>query len=378
MKILLAAGIYPPEIGGPASFAPRMAEYLRSQGHDVFVITYGDEKTDRGSTGSVTVVSRSGGVLARYVRYAWRAWRLVRQHRLSLVFAQGPVSEGFPAAIVALCARIPFVMKVVGDVAWEAASAHGVEETLDVFVERRHAGKIGMLERIERWTASRAVSIVVPSQYLQSIVMRWGVVKEKIEVIYNQVEVAPVLSMAEKRELREMHGLSEADRVLVSVARFVPWKQMDFLVRVMEKLPLNKKLVLIGDGPEFSRVKALTQEKELSSRVLLIGRQPPRTVQAWYRLADLFLLPSLYEGLPHVALEALEAGVPVIVSDRGGNPEVQTLYGADWVTVLPPVNALQWAESIRAQLNRESRPSLPKPFSRGMESAYEHWLSRYV
>jgi len=239
MKLVIATGIYPPEIGGPAGYAKRLSQALADKGHGVTVVTYGDEKTEQGpnkiichSEGSrsdrenlqndtasealsesvdmlfnVIVVKRSGGVFVRYVRYAWHVWRQARQ--ADLVYLQDTVSCGLPGSIGAALAGTPTMLKVVGDYAWEqyqqtdyvqrttsnvqrgeTYAARGAE-LLDEFLTHKHAGKIGWFEKIERWVAKRAKAIIVPSKYLKTVVEKWGIDSGKVNVVYNSIEPLP-------------------------------------------------------------------------------------------------------------------------------------------------------------------------------------------
>lgn len=342
MKIVLATGIYPPDIGGPASFVHRLAAEFKDRGDESIVICYGDERTIRGEGWDVRVVSRSVFVLRRYLRYMVEVWKAAQSS--DVVFLQGPVSEGFPGTIGAVLAGKPIVMKIVGDYAWEIYQQTVKQpELLDTFVTHRHAGKIRVLEFLERWTICRAEKIVTPSCYLKHIVEQWGVPSEKIEVVYNQVELPTVVLTRE--ELRTRFHLG-TERVLLTVGRAVPWKEVDFLISLLPKLPPEMILVHIGDGPELGRWKSLAQTLGLESRVRFLGKQNQQTVAEWYRAADVFVLPSSYEGFSHVAVEALASGLPCIVSDKGGNVELLQLVDSG-VVVVPYRDENIWMNEIR-------------------------------
>ncbi len=324
MKIVLATGIYPPDIGGPASFVHRLAGELKARGDEPFVICYGDERTMKDEGWDVRVISRSNNVLVRYVRYAIEVWKMARTAQV--VFLQGPVSEGFPGTIGALLARKPIVMKIVGDYAWEIYQQTVKQpELLDTFVMHRHSGKIRVLEFLERWTIRRAKKIVTPSNYLKWIVEQWGAPSEKIKVIYNQVEL-PSVSVT-REELRARFQLG-TQKVLLTVGRAVPWKEVEFLISLMPKLSSDFTFVHIGDGPELDYWKSLAKTLGLESRIRFLGKQNKQTVAEWYRAADLFVLPSSYEGFSHVAVEALSSGLPCVVSDKGGNVELEHLVSS--------------------------------------------------
>ena len=242
MKIVFATGIYPPEIGGPAGYVKGVATELANHGHEVSVVTYGDEKTETGVNYKVYVARRSSHVLRRYFDYFWQTYRLAR--KADLIYAQGPVSEGLPAALASIFARKPFVLKVVGDYAWEQYQQTGTNyesaritngfkddpakyELLDEFVTHRHKGKVWLMEAIERWVASRAKQIIVPSKYLKSIVEKWGIEADKIKVIYNSI--APLPDVADRESLRQKHELGNRKLILTAV-RAVAWKGGDFFV----------------------------------------------------------------------------------------------------------------------------------------------------
>jgi glycosyltransferase involved in cell wall biosynthesis len=351
MKILIATGIYPPEIGGPASFTRELARELKRRGHEPIVVCYGDEKTLKGEGWPVEVVARAGGPFVRYARYAWRIFLSARQ--ADVVFLQGPVSEGLPGTIGAWLARKPTVMKVVGDYAWEIYRQQSPKnlELLDEFVKKPH-GSVGWLEKIERWTARRAKLVITPSRYLKKIVAAWGVAPEKIHVIYNTIPSLPPTKSRD--ELRATAGLA-GKKLVLTVVRAVPWKHGDFLCEVLAKLPEEYHLTIVGDGPSLADWKRRADELGVSARVIFAGKLNREKVAEWYAMADVFALPSGYEGFPHVVAEAASVGLPSLVSDQGGNPETKELFSG-LVTVLPYLDADAW----RGALSSDVRRSEPK------------------
>lgn len=345
-RLLIATGIYPPEIGGPAKYVPLLADGLVKAGDRVTVVTYGDRKTETGRGWSMSVVPRTGPTVWRYARFFFRMLRLAS--RQDLVFAQTPSADGFPACLAAAIRRKPFALKIVGDYAWEFYSqianrkSQSQTELLDEFLEKRHEGKTGMLERMERFTAKRASSIIVPSAYLASVVRRWGMDQSRIHIIYNAVPTVP--SSAERNVLRRNFGI-ENNRVLFTVARCVPWKGVDFLLDVLADLSAATIFVIAGDGPMKATWEQQAHNAELDSRVRFLGSVPAQTVADWNVAADAFVLASAYEGYPHVVVEALTAGRPCFVSDKAGNKEMGALVpGA--VHVLPYRDRAAWVAAL--------------------------------
>ncbi len=347
-RILIATGIYPPDIGGPAKYVPLLAEGLVNAGDRVKVVTYGDRNTGTGHGWSVSVVPRTGPAVWRYARFFFRALRLAA--RQDLVFAQTPSADGFPASLVAALRRKPFALKVVGDYAWEFYMQHvarGTQhqtELLEEFLEKKHGGMTGMLERMERFTASRAVSVIVPSAYLASVVRRWGLEASRIRTIYNAVPTLP--SSAERNVLRRSFDI-ENKRVLFTVARCVPWKGVDFLLQILPDLSADTVFVIAGDGPMRATWEKQASYAGLASRVRFLGSVSGQAVADWNTAADAFVLASAYEGYPHVVVEALTAGRPCFLSDKAGNKEMGALVPSA-VRVLPYRDREAWVAALSA------------------------------
>ncbi|MBI4138639.1 glycosyltransferase [Candidatus Uhrbacteria bacterium] len=358
MRVLLATGIYPPESGGPATYTKGLFEALRARGHSVQVIAYGET----GRNDGVTRISRKGGPAIRYLRYVWKAFFLAR--RSDILYAQGPVSEGLPATIAAKLAGVPIYIKVVGDYAWEMASQKLNVKTqkfgLDEFLKTRHRGLIGLYERIERWTAKRARRVIVPSRYLKTVVEKWGVPSERVQVILNANE--PLPETRERETERQAFDVAEKVVILTAV-RAVPWKGVSELISWWKELPASHHLVVAGDGPELERWKTLAHELGVGDRVRFLGRINRQELARWYDAADAFVLNSGYEGYPHVVAEAASRGLPCIVSDQGGNPETRETFD-DLVTVLPYLDESSWVNSLTRQSIRPTTYHLqPTPYS---------------
>ncbi|MDD5725910.1 MAG: glycosyltransferase family 4 protein [Patescibacteria group bacterium] len=351
MKMVLATGIYPPEIGGPAGYVRGLAAELVSRGHQVAVVAYGTDKTEMGRGFEVTVILRTYGPLVRYCRYMLAVRRLARKS--DLVYIQGPVSEGLPGMLGAILANKPTVLKIVGDYAWEQYQQTSVKnpELLDEFLTHRHSGKVRLFEAIERWVAKKAKVIIVPSKYLKTVVEKWGIPSNKIKVVYNSI---PPLPSVVDDQLRVKHQL-EDKKVILTVVRAVPWKGGDFLCDCLKELPIDYVLAVIGDGPSLEQWKQHAERISVADRVIWLGRLSRAEVANWYRAANVFVLATGYEGFPHVVVEACSVGLQCIVSDRGGNPETKEFF-PDLVTVAPYQNKQAWVREIEARFsNRDSR-----------------------
>lgn len=352
MKILLATGIYPPDAGGPATYTRGLARALVERGHEVEVVCYADDDWDRrtgndemGISIEVHRVFRSLPLLRRYFDYFKQVY--FRARTADLVYLQGPVSEGLPGALATWLTGNPYFLKVVGDYAWEVYMQSDDDggrgkESLDEFLQREHKGKIGWIEKAERLVARGAKRVIVPSVYLRRVVRRWGVLKERISVINNAVSVFPI--GLDRDVFRRDRGL-ENKKVIFTAVRAVPWKNIDFIIRLIPSLADDAIFVIAGEGPLYDEWKDLACEMDLETRVRFVGKLNKREMGEWYRAADVFVLPSDYEGFPHVIPEAASFGLPCLVSDMCGNPETEHHFPT-LVRILPYLDTGAWISAL--------------------------------
>lgn len=310
LRVCLVSGIFPPDIGGPATFVPKLASSLQERGHEVNVVTLGD-RPERGPAFPFAV-TRIRRRLAKWRRVPATVRAIASAASYAdVIYANGLYLE---AVVAARLTRRPLVMKVVGDWAWERVSVQGsVRDTLDVFQRRRYGFAVELLKSLRGWVARRADRVVVPSRYLRTIVSGWGVPPDRIAVVYNALE--PVETSTPGDEA------ISSGRTIVSVARLVPWKGLDSLCRVVARLP-GVRLRVVGDGPERPSLESLAARLGIKHRVEFLGRVGPEQVAMILRGGDLFVLNSTYEGLPHVVIEAMQARVPVVATAAGGTPEI--------------------------------------------------------
>ena len=307
MKIVLATPLYPPDSGGPATYAKLLKEYLPEQGVDVTLVNFGEV--------------RHLPKVTRHIVYFWRVFKAGRS--ADVIFALDPVSTGLPALLAARILGKPFVVKIVGDFAWEQGTQRfGVQETLDEFVKReRTPFAVACLRAVQTRVARSATRVIVPSHYLKDIIMTkvWNVSEEKIIVINNAI-------IEEAKDTLPDDIKKLPAPWIVSVGRMVPWKGFDGLIDavaiVREKLP-GVGLVLVGDGPDRATLENRAQ-KILKDNFIFAGTRTHQETFSIMAAAAVFVLNSTYEGLSHVLVEATLCGKAIVVTDAGGNSEVIT------------------------------------------------------
>lgn len=316
MKILIASGTFHPEIGGPPTYLYALCRTLVERGHAVRVVTHGHN--EQPYPYRVVRVPRELPAPARLARFTLE---VVRHGRgADVVYAN---DYGLPPALANLLLRRPLAMKVVGDFAWEYAVRHGLispETTIDEFQQRRYGRSVERPRAMQRWYVGRAHAVIVPSEYLRGIVAGWGVRPERLRVIYNAPPPGPARSKAEARTLL---GVAPEARVVAVLARLTPWKGVDHLIEALVGMSADgtpTTLLVAGDGPERERLERLAAPLDGAARFL--GELPREQALAALAAADVVALPSSYEGLSHVLLEAMQAGRTIVASAAGGNREL--------------------------------------------------------
>jgi glycosyltransferase involved in cell wall biosynthesis len=334
VRVLIVSGIWPPDVGGPASHAPEVAAFLRSRGHEVEVLTTA-AAAPAPEAYPVRWISRR---LPALLRYAWGSVLAARAAaRADAVYSTGMFGR---TRVGALLGRAPRVVKLTGDPAYERAVRYGLTRlALDDF-QRSRSPRILWLKLMRDLAMSGARSYVCPSDSLRRIACRWRLVRpERIAVIPNPISVPPP---GDRDELRRRHGLTGP--TLVFAGRLAVQKSLDVALGALAGCE-GIELVIAGDGPERERLEGLARELGVDGRVRFLGPQPREAVLDLLAAADAGLLSSSWENFPHSVVESLAVGTPVIATDVGGVSEVLE-DGANGLLV-PPRDTAALAAAIR-------------------------------
>jgi glycosyltransferase involved in cell wall biosynthesis len=188
--------------------------------------------------------------------------------------------------------------------------------------------KMRLYNRLDRWSLPNADRLVtVCHAFAQELSGSTGVPIDKISVQHNAIRTPPPINSDVVESLRKRFGIDESQRVVLSVGRLSREKAHLDLVEACQTLRQAKpdvafKLIIVGDGPERSRLEAAVESFGCRDSVVFIGQV--NEVQPFYAIADVFALPSHSEGSPNVLLEAMAANLPIVATAVGGVPEMVT------------------------------------------------------
>ena len=170
MRILIVSGIWPPEVGGPASHGPEFGQFLLDRGHQVRAVTTAS-KGGALDPGFPLTMSRSDRQLL--IRLPAGAMAVIAAaRRADVIYATGMYAR---SALASILHRVPLVLKLVNDPAYDRARSLGVfSGTLEEFQGRQTESSVRALKRLRRLTLSRASRVVIPSRFFADIAMRLG------------------------------------------------------------------------------------------------------------------------------------------------------------------------------------------------------------
>ncbi|OHB17878.1 MAG: hypothetical protein A2913_01205 [Parcubacteria group bacterium RIFCSPLOWO2_01_FULL_40_65] len=321
-RITITTGIFWPEIGGPSSYLKAILPELLVRGFKVNLVTRSKKRNypkDKDSKHGIYRIKDLPFKPLNYLRYFLKLMEIARSS--DIIYAQGPISSGYPSYLANKFLKKKFIVKITGDYAWENYSLKN--DIIDVlkFQNKKISGKFSRLKKIQMRICQSADKVIVPSKFLAKVVGHWGVKDENIKVIYNGSGFKP-LAMEKERARREI-GIP--GNIILSAGRLVPWKGFKMLIKIMPELIKEynfARLVIVGDGPEMQNLETIKNNLGLNNKVYLVGQKSQEELKTYLAAADMFVLNTAYEGFSHQLLEAMAAGVPVITTNAGGNPEL--------------------------------------------------------
>ncbi len=316
-RLFVAAGIFHPESGGPATYLYELLPELQKLGWQPRVVTYGAGDTAAYPYPLTRVPRRALPI--RMAHYGVAAFPLLRWadlvyvHTLDLPLVGGKARR---------------VVKMVGDQAWERAIRKGwipSTEDIDTFQTKTYSSVVTAQKTARARQMQAMDGVIVPSQYLKRMVAGWGVDENKISVVYNALPPHMMATPQAGHELSQIEARKQLNLpdapTLLTAARLTAWKGIDHLIDAQKHIP-DVRLIVAGEGELMDALKAQASAYGLAERVSFLGKISRDKLAVYMKAADYLVLYSGYEGLSHTLLESLLAGTPVIASDKGGNPEV--------------------------------------------------------
>jgi glycosyltransferase involved in cell wall biosynthesis len=303
MKISIITGIYPPDIGGPATFSKQMLNWLLSKNITSQVLTLSDNKSQI-NLPNVVFMEKSKFLPVRVLKSIPIIIKNIINSHLICTGLYEEVGISIWVIKKVFRTKHKYVARVVGDPVWERYSNKHFATQMKI-----NEFKLDYTSRLQRkiltWSLNQFNIIICPSEQLKELCENWGV-KSEIKVIKNGFETYDM-----------KNGTSEKIYDFVTISRIVSWKNLEYIVEKCIKL--NASLLVVGDGPELNKMIKKYQNSKL---INFAGRCTAEAVRFKLAQSKNFINASIYEGMSFSTLEAISTGMPIYISDIPGNSQI--------------------------------------------------------
>jgi len=319
----VTVGIFPPDIGGPATFVPKIAKYFQDElNYEIEILTLSDNKNSNiNDDFSVKRIDRNLPIIYRWLKTIFTIYKLGKNK--DLIFVNGLGTE---ATVANIFLKKKIIRKIVGDPVWERAySKAKISESFDEFQVKNYGFSISLQKKVRSFSIKKSDIVVTPSQHLKNFILNLGF-KNKIEIINNGVFIP-----------EENTNIFTNDQINITiVSRLVSHKNIKKIIRAISDL--NDPLIylnIIGDGPELNQLQKISLESNNKDNIIFHGKLNRDEINHIFLNSDIYIQASNYEGLPHSLLEAMSYGIPVLCTPVGECKEILGNEDRGYILDLP-------------------------------------------
>ena len=323
MRILVTVGIFPPDIGGPATFVPKIAKYFQDElNYEIEILTLSDNKNSNiNDDFSVKRIDRNLPIIYRWLKTIFTIYKLGKNK--DLIFVNGLGTE---TTIANIFLKKKIIRKIVGDPVWERAySKAKISESFDEFQVKNYGFSISLQKKVRSFSIKKSDIVVTPSKHLKNFILNLGF-KNKIEIINNGVFIP-----------EENTNIFTNDQINITiVSRLVSHKNIEKIIKAISDL--NSPLInlnIIGDGPELNQLQKISLESNNKDNIIFHGKLNRDDINHIFLKSDIYIQASNYEGLPHSLLEAMSYGIPVLCTPVGECKEILGNEDRGYILDLP-------------------------------------------
>jgi glycosyltransferase involved in cell wall biosynthesis len=299
-----------------------------------------------------------------------------------LTMADGEQAMGWISSLVALFRLTRYLIKIRPTIVHSFLFRANIISRVGAFLARVPlvissvrvmGGEKDYYHTVERVTSCMVDHYITVSDSVKEYLIEKGTIPpEKITTIYNGVALNGLTPEGEGGS-PDLLGVESNDSVILAVGRLHRQKGYDYLIRaiatVKREVP-SVKLLIAGEGEEENDLKNLVKSLDLSKEVILTGLC--REVEKLLNFTELFVLPSLWEGMPNAVLEAMAAAKPVVATRVGGVPEL--VMDGETGILVPPEDSESLARAIVGLLRNTAQAN--SMGNAGRKRVQEHFSLR--
>ena len=372
MKILMLTWEYPPRIvGGIARVVHDLSKRLIKDGHEVTVVTYRDNadvpeyENDKGvnvyrvdnymihpNNFIDWIMQLNFNMLSKATKIINKegGFDVIHAHDWLVTYAAKSLKNAYDIPIVATIH------------ATEAGRNSGIHDETQRYINDTE------------WLLTyEATEVIVNSNYMKNEIQRlFGLPFDKINVIPNGINLSNFTGIERDYDFRRQYAMDN-EKIILYVGRLVYEKGVQHLIAAMPKILSNyndAKLIIAGRGGMMDELRAEASNLGLNDKIYFTGYLNSKQVQKMYKCADVAVFPSTYEPFGIVALEAMLAGVPTVVSDVGGLDEIVT-HGVDGMksyagnanSIADSVTALLYDHQLATNVSKKAKQKVKDQFN---------------
>ena len=372
MKILMLTWEYPPRIvGGIARVVNDLSKRLIKDGHEVTVVTYRD-------SADVPEYENYKGVnvyrVDNYMIHPNNFIDWIMQLNFNMLSKATEIinKEGGFDVIHAHDWLVTYAAKSLKN-AYDipiVATIHATEAGRNSGIHDETQRYINDTEWLLTYEATE---VIVNSNYMKNEIQRlFGLPFDKINVIPNGINLSNFTGIERDYDFRRQYAMDN-EKIILYVGRLVYEKGVQHLIAAMPKILSNyndAKLIIAGRGGMMDELRAEASNLGLNDKIYFTGYLNSKQVQKMYKCADVAVFPSTYEPFGIVALEAMLAGVPTVVSDVGGLDEIVT-HGVDGMksyagnanSIADSVTALLYDHQLATNVSKKAKQKVKDQFN---------------
>ena len=372
MKILMLTWEYPPRIvGGIARVVHDLSKRLIKDGHEVTVVTYRDNAdVPEYENDKVVNVYRVDNYMIHpnnFIDWIMQLNFNMLSKATEIINKEGGFdvihAHDWLVTYAAKSLKNAYDIPIVATIhATEAGRNSGIHDETQRYINDTE------------WLLTyEATEVIVNSNYMKNEIQRlFGLPFDKINVIPNGINLSNFTGIERDYDFRRQYAMDN-EKIILYVGRLVYEKGVQHLIAAMPKILSNyhdAKLIIAGRGGMMDELRAEASNLGLNDKIYFTGYLNSKQVQKMYKCADVAVFPSTYEPFGIVALEAMLAGVPTVVSDVGGLDEIVT-HGVDGMksyagnanSIADSVTALLYDHQLATNVSKKAKQKVKDQFN---------------
>lgn len=295
LRILrVVSDLYPFVIGGLGIHAHEMSKCQANLGHEVTVFTCNNLNQNKPNKTNYEIIKCNSGVKIAGNTLSMSLFNKLLKEKKQHDIIHAHSHLFFSTNMCSLLRKLKSSPLVITN--------HGlISQRVPMWIQNAYMPTVG------KWTFKSADKVICYTEEEKSQMVELGVEKDRIEVINNGIDTDLFIPNHDKQKTRQ----------LLWVGRFIPGKGANYLIEAFKIVSDNHediKLLMVGDGPLRESIQKQILELNLEDKIDITTSIPNSKIPELYRNSDIFVLPSLEEGVPRTILEAMSCEVPIVCS----------------------------------------------------------------